>query len=510
MTDPRPAVAVVLAAGQGTRMKSAKAKVLHEIAGRTLLGHVLASLEPLKAERTVVVVGHDREAVSAALPEGVTPVVQEQQNGTGHAVRLALEALDELPKQATVVVLPGDAPLLRGETLRRLIKRHQEQKAAATLLTAVMDDPTGYGRVVRGGATPGTPTSPDALGGVVRAVVEERDADDATKQIREVAVSVYAFAAGPLRGALQRLTTDNAQGEEYLTDVIGLLVGDRELVQAVTTDLPAETAGVNDRVQLASAGRMLNARLVEKAMRAGVTVVDPTTTWIGFDVELEPDVTLLPNTMLAGRTRIASGATVGPDCSLTDTEVGEGAEVRRTTADGAVIGTGATVGPYTYLRPGTRLGAKTKAGAFVEMKAANVGDGAKVPHLTYVGDADIGEGSNIGCATVFVNYDGVQKHRTVVGRHTRIGSDTMLVAPVTIGDGAYTAAGSVIISDVPPGAIGVARAKQRNVEGWVERRRPGSSSAEAARTSKTESAADPSGTDTDVAQETSRMAGESQ
>jgi bifunctional UDP-N-acetylglucosamine pyrophosphorylase/glucosamine-1-phosphate N-acetyltransferase len=478
VTDPRPAAVVVLAAGQGTRMKSAKAKVLHEIAGRTLLGHVLASGEPLGALRTLVVVGHDREAVEASLPSGVEPVVQAQQNGTGHAVRLALETLDELPEHATIMVLPGDAPLLRGETLRRLTRRHQEQKAAATLLTAVLGNPTGYGRVVRAGSS--HPASPDAIGGTVRAVVEERDADEATRQIREVAVSVYAFAAGPLRRALNRLTTDNAQGEEYLTDVIGLLVGERALVQAVTTELPAETAGVNDRVQLAEAGRVLNARLVERAMRAGVTVVDPATTWIGADVVLEPDVTLLPNTALAGRTRIAAGATVGPDCSLTDTEVGEGAVVRRTTAEAAVIGPGATVGPYTYLRPGTRLGSATKAGAFVEMKAANLDDGAKVPHLSYVGDAEIGAGSNIGCGTVFVNYDGITKHRTVVGRHTRVGSDTMLVAPVTVGDGAYTAAGSVITGDVPPGAIGVARAKQRNVEGWVERRRPGSASAKAA------------------------------
>lgn len=487
MTQPRPAVAVVLAAGQGTRMRSAKAKVLHEIAGRSLLGHVLASLGPLHAERTLVVVGHDRETVAATLPAGVEPVVQEQQNGTGHAVRLALESLDaaDLSPTATVVVLPGDAPLLRGETLQRLVRRHQEQKAAATLLTAVMPDPTGYGRVVRTGGG-GAPSSPDALGGVVRAVVEERDADEATKQIREVAVSVYAFAAGPLRRSLARLTTDNAQGEEYLTDVIGLLVGDRALVQAVTTDLPAETSGVNDRVQLAAAGKLLNARLVEAAMRAGVTVVDPDTTWIGADVALEADVTLLPNTALTGRTRIAAGAVVGPECSLADTEVGAGAEVRRTTADSAVIGPGATVGPYTYLRPGTVLGRKSKAGAFVEMKAANLGEGAKVPHLSYVGDAEIGEGSNIGCATVFVNYDGVAKHRTVVGRHSRIGSDTMLVAPVTVGDGAYTAAGSVITSDVPPGAIGVGRAKQRNVEGWVARKRPGSASADAAASAGTD------------------------
>jgi bifunctional UDP-N-acetylglucosamine pyrophosphorylase/glucosamine-1-phosphate N-acetyltransferase len=488
VTDSRPAVAVILAAGQGTRMKSAKAKVLHEIAGRTMLGHVLASVQPLNAHQTLVVVGHDRETVAASLPAGVEPVVQDQQNGTGHAVRLALESLPELPEHATVVVLPGDAPLLRGDTLRRLTRRHQEQKAAATLLTAVMEHPTGYGRVVRGGGS-APATAPDALGGVVRAVIEERDADEATKQIREVAVSVYAFAAGPLRRALSRLTTDNAQGEEYLTDVIALLVNDRSLVQAVTTDLPAETAGVNDRVQLAEAGRVLNSRLVEKAMRAGVTVIDPATTWVGADVELEPDVTLLPNTALVGRTRVAAGATVGPDTTLTDTEVGEGAEVRRTTADSAVIGPGATVGPYTYLRPGTRLGTGSKAGAFVEMKAANLGEGAKVPHLSYVGDAEIGEGSNIGCATVFVNYDGVEKHRTVVGKHVRVGSDTMLVAPVTVGDGAYTAAGSVITADVPPGSIGVARAKQRNVQGWVERRRPGSASAGAAEAARAGSVA---------------------
>ncbi|MDQ1672307.1 MAG: bifunctional UDP-N-acetylglucosamine pyrophosphorylase / glucosamine-phosphate N-acetyltransferase [Frankiaceae bacterium] len=490
MTDHRPALAVVLAAGQGTRMKSAKAKVLHEIAGRSLLGHVLASVAPLAAERTVVVVGHDRETVEATLPAGVTPAVQAEQKGTGHAVRLALESLDasghEIDARATVVVLPGDAPLLRAETLHRLVTRHREQKAAATLLTAVMDDPTGYGRVVRSGAGSHA-TSPDALGGVVRAVVEQRDADEATRQIHEVAVSVYAFAAGSLRDALARLTTDNAQGEEYLTDVIGLLVGAGALVQAVTTDLPAETAGVNDRVQLAAAGKVLNARLVEQAMRDGVTVVDPDTTWLGAAVELAADVTLLPNTDLAGATRIRAGAVVGPDCSLTDTEVGEGAVVRRTTADSAVIGAGATVGPYTYLRPGTRLGARSKAGAFVEMKAANLGDGAKVPHLSYVGDADIGEGSNIGCATVFVNYDGQTKHRTVVGRHTRIGSDTMLVAPVQVGDGAYTAAGSVITDDVPPGAIGVGRARQRNIDGWVERRRPGTVSADAASATRTPS-----------------------
>ncbi len=487
MSDARPWVAIVLAAGEGTRMRSRTPKVLHEIAGRSMLGHVLSALEPLSPQQTAVVVGHGREQVSASLPAGVMAVVQEQQNGTGHAVRVALEALadqasaDGAPDpsgaaaapsaddpQATVVVVPGDAPLLTAGTLTALCSRHREQHAAATLLTAVMDDPTGYGRVVRDG-------------GSVRAVIEQRDADEATLAVREVAVSVYAFAAGALRDALSRLTTDNAQGEEYLTDVIALLVADGAVVQAHASPEPAETMGVNDRVQLATAGGLLNARLVEQAQRSGVTVVDPATTWLGLEVSLEPDVTLLPGTRLVGTTSIARGAIVGPDTTLTDTVVGEDARVRCTTADGADIGPGCEVGPYTYLRPGTRLASNVKAGAFVEMKAATVGAGSKVPHLTYVGDAEIGTGSNIGCATVFVNYDGVTKSRTTVGDHVKIGSDTMLVAPVTVGDGAYTAAGSVITDDVPSGAIGVARARQRNVEGWVERRRAGTASAEAAR-----------------------------
>ncbi len=474
MTDARPWVAIVLAAGEGTRMRSQTPKVLHEIAGRSMLGHVLAALEPLSPERTAVVVGHGREHVTTSLPTGVTAVVQEQQNGTGHAVRVALEAVADPSgaapddPQAMVVVVPGDAPLLTPGTLTALCSRHREQHAAATLLTATLDDATGYGRVVRDG-------------GSVRAVVEQRDADEATLAIHEVAVSVYAFAAGALRDALGRLTTDNAQGEEYLTDVVALLVADGAVVQAHSSPAPAETMGVNDRVQLAAAGRLLNARLVEQAQRSGVTVVDPATTWLGLDVTLEPDVTLLPGTRLVGATSIGRGATIGPDSTLTDTTVGEGARVRCTTADGADIGPGCEVGPYTYLRPGTRLAANVKAGAFVEMKAATIGAGSKVPHLTYVGDAEIGTGSNIGCATVFVNYDGVTKSRTTVGDHVKIGSDTMLVAPVTVGDGAYTAAGSVITDDVPPGAIGVARARQRNVEGWVERRRAGTASANAAR-----------------------------
>jgi bifunctional UDP-N-acetylglucosamine pyrophosphorylase / glucosamine-1-phosphate N-acetyltransferase len=461
VTDARPAAVVVLAAGEGTRMKShATPKVLHPLAGRTMLGHVVAAARALEPEHLVVVVGHAREQVAAHLAEideRATAVVQEQQNGTGHAVRVALEGLEDL--SGTVVVVPGDAPLLTAHTLRRLVAEHAERQAATTLLTARMPDPSGYGRVVR-----------DDTGGV-RAVVEHKDADEATRRIDEVAVSVYAFDAARLRQALGELSTDNAQGEEYLTDVVGLHVDAGLPVAAHTADDGAETMGVNDRVQLSEARRHLNDRLVRAAMLAGVTVVDPQTTWLDAQVELEPDVTIRPGTQLHGRTVVRAGAVVGPDTTLTDTEVGGGATVVRTHAEGASIGEGASVGPFTYLRPGTVLGRGAKAGAYVEIKASEVGDGSKVPHLSYVGDATIGAGSNIGAATVFVNYDGQRKHRTEVGDGVRVGSDTMLVAPVTIGDGAYTAAGSVITQDVPPGALGVGRARQRNIEGWVARAR---------------------------------------
>ncbi|MCY7366126.1 MAG: bifunctional UDP-N-acetylglucosamine diphosphorylase/glucosamine-1-phosphate N-acetyltransferase GlmU [Frankiaceae bacterium] len=461
MTDPRPAAVVVLAAGEGTRMKSATTpKVLHPLCGRTMLGHVVAAARGLDPEHLVVVVGHAREQVTAHLAEvdpAARAVVQEQQNGTGHAVRVALEALPDLT--GTVVVVPGDAPLLTAATLAELVRVHELAGAATTLLTARLPDPTGYGRVVRNG-------------GSVSAVVEHKDADDATRAIDEVATSVYAFDAAALMTSLQSLTTDNAQGEEYLTDVVGLHKAAGRTVTAHIAVVPEETMGVNDRVQLSEARRLLRDRVVADHQRAGVTVVDPLTTWIDVDVTLAPDVTVHPGCQLHGRTTVAAGAVVGPDTTLTDTEVGEHAVVLKSHCTGVVVGAGADVGPYTYLRPGTRLGARSKAGAFVEIKASEVGEGSKVPHLSYVGDATIGAGSNVGAATVFVNYDGRDKHRTTVGDGVRIGSDTMLVAPVEIGDGAYTAAGSVITKDVPAGALGVGRAQQRNIEGWVSRRRP--------------------------------------
>ncbi|MCA1713340.1 MAG: bifunctional UDP-N-acetylglucosamine diphosphorylase/glucosamine-1-phosphate N-acetyltransferase GlmU, partial [Actinobacteria bacterium] len=401
MPDARPAAVVVLAAGEGTRMRSATAKVLHSLGGRSMLGHVVAAARALDPEHLIVVVGHAREQVTAALAEldrAAVAVVQDEQNGTGHAVRIALAGLDHL--EGTVVVVPGDAPLVTADTLQRLVAQHVAAGVGTTMLTARYPDPTGYGRVVRGGA------------GVDR-VVEHKDADDAVRQIDEIATGHYAFSAGSLREALANLSTDNAQGEEYLPDVVRLHREAGLEVGAVVAPDWNETVGVNDRVQLAHAARVLRDRINERHMRAGVAILDPATTWIDVDVQLEPDSTVLQNTQLKGTSVVRRHAVVGPDTTLTGTEVGEGATVLRTTADGAVIGARATVGPYTYLRPGTRLGEDSKAGAYVEIKASEIGDGSKVPHLSYVGDATIGERSNIGAATVVVNYDGVNKHRTV-------------------------------------------------------------------------------------------------
>ncbi len=482
MTQSRPAAVIVLAAGEGTRMKSRTAKVLHMFLGRTLLGHVLAATEPLEAAATVVVIGHQRDAVrehlAATAPEARS-VVQEQQNGTGHAVRIVLEAVGDLA--GTVVVVCGDTPLLRPATLLALVAQHQDGGSAATVVTARVDDPTGYGRVLR---------SPD---GGVRSIVEHRDADGATLEIGEINSGIYAFDADALRSALGQVSTDNSQGEEYLTDVIGVLVGAGRRVDAMVVLDNREVMGVNDRVQLAEARSVMRARINEQWMRSGVSIVDPTTTVIGVAVQLEADAVIHPWTLLEGRTTVAAGAEVGPGSQIIDTTIGRGAVVRFTTSDRAVIGPGSAVGPYTYLRPGTELGRGARAGAFVELKNSRVGDGSKVPHLSYVGDAQIGEGSNIGAATVVVNYDGVAKHPTVIGDHVRIGSDTMLVAPVTVGDGAYTAAGSVITDDVPAGAMGVGRARQRTIVDWVLRKRRGTASAKAAERAQLAAKAEPTG-----------------
>jgi bifunctional UDP-N-acetylglucosamine pyrophosphorylase / glucosamine-1-phosphate N-acetyltransferase len=460
VSEPRPVAVMVLAAGEGTRMKSRIPKVLHQLCGRSMLGHVLATVGELDPRRTVIVAGHGREEVSAEaaryVPD-VDVVVQDRQAGTGHAVRMVIEALGIMP--GIVVVTYGDMPLLRAETLAALVREHAAAQNAVTVLTVQASDPAGYGRIIRDDR------------GALAEIVEEADATPAQRSINEINSGCYAFDGTLLADAVKRVATSNAQGQEYLTDVVAILRGDGHLAGTVLAADPAEVQGVNDRVQLAQVRRALNDRLLEGWMRAGVTVMDPVSTWIDVDVTLEQDAEILPGTHLEGRTVIGPGAQIGPHCRLRDTSVGPNAVVSFTVAVQAEIGPEATVGPYAYLRPGTRIGSRAHIGCHVELKNSVVGDGAKVPHLTYVGDADIGERANIGAATIFANYDGVAKHRTTVGAHVFTGSDTVLVAPVSLGDGSYTAAGSVITEDVPPGALAIARGRQHNSEGWVERRR---------------------------------------
>jgi bifunctional UDP-N-acetylglucosamine pyrophosphorylase/glucosamine-1-phosphate N-acetyltransferase len=452
-------------------MKSATPKVLHEICGRSLVGHVLAAAGELEPENLVVVVGHARERVTehlAAVAPDVRTAVQAEQKGTGHAVRMGLEELGG-GVDGTVVVVCGDTPLLTADTLRRLARTHSDDGNAVTVLTAEVPDATGYGRIIRDEAT-----------GAVTAIVEHKDATEAQRVIREINSGVFAFDGRLLAEALGKVRTDNSQGEEYLTDVLGILREAGHRVGACVAGDHREIAGINNRVQLAEARRILNDRLLTEAMLAGVTVVDPATTWVDVTVSFEQDVVVHPGTQLQGSTHLGEGCEVGPNSRLKDTRVGAGARVDNTVSEKAVVGPEASVGPYAYLRPGTRLGRKGKIGTYVETKNASIGEGTKVPHLSYVGDATIGDHTNIGAASVFVNYDGQDKHHTTVGSHCRTGSDNMFVAPVTIGDGAYTAAGSVITKDVPPGSLAVARGQQRNIEGWVARKRPGSAAAKAA------------------------------
>jgi len=476
--DPSLAV-VILAAGQGTRMRSAVPKVLHRIAGRPLVGHVLDTARDLAPSHVLVVVRHERDAVAEAVlgvSDEVVVVDQDEIAGTGRAVEVALAQLPGF--DGDVLVLSGDVPLLDAETLGALVHAHRSAASAATLLSAVLEDPTGYGRVLRG------------ADGTVDRIVEQKDATDDEAAVREINAGVYVFRAAALRTQLARVGTDNAQGEKYLTDVIGLLRADAEAVAASVVADASVTLGVNDRAQLAEAGRLLNARTVRRWQLAGVTVQDPATTWIDVTATLAPDVTILPNTHILRATAVESGAVIGPDTTLEDCEIGADAVVRRTDATLAVIGAGATVGPFAYLRPGTRLAAGGKIGTFVETKNSTIGEGSKVPHLSYIGDTTIGRGVNLGAGAITANYDDVAKHRTEIGDEVHSGSHNVFVAPVRIGDGAKTGAGAVIRKDVPAGALALSVTPQRNVEGWVENHRPGTAAAEAAARARSAQEAD--------------------
>jgi bifunctional UDP-N-acetylglucosamine pyrophosphorylase/glucosamine-1-phosphate N-acetyltransferase len=455
--DTAPTV-LVMAAGEGTRMRSALPKVMHPLCGRPLVAWPVHAARDAGAGRVAVITspGHD---LAQVLPEGTEVVIQPKADGTGGAIRSALEVIRN---SETVVVLSGDSPLVGSSVIERLLATHSESGAAATVMTAVMDDPGSYGRIVR-----------DERGDIARIVEAKESAGDATPEelaITEVNTGTYVFQAGPLAENLGRITNDNAQGEYYLGDVLPLL---RETGLRVAAHLEAEPGvnlGVNTRADLALVGRFAREAINERHMLAGVTITDPDSTWIDADVEIAADTTIEPGSYLRGATRVAAGAVVGPHATLTDTTVGEGAGVVHSYLVECDVDAGCTVGPFAYLRPGATLRQGVKVGAFVEVKNSEIGPQTKVPHLSYVGDADIGAGSNLGAGTITANNDGFRKHRTRIGDRVRIAVDTMLVAPVTVGDDAYTGAGAVIREDVPPGALGVSGAQQRNIEDYAERK----------------------------------------
>jgi bifunctional UDP-N-acetylglucosamine pyrophosphorylase/glucosamine-1-phosphate N-acetyltransferase len=442
--------AVVLAAGQGTRMRSSLPKVVHPIAGRPMVNWVLDALGRAGVGRTVVVIGHGAEAVRDALPPGAAVAVQERQLGTGHAAQVGLAALDA--GCGTVVVACGDTPLLPAELIARMLSEHAAEPRAATMLTARLDDAGAYGRVVRG---------PD---GDVARVVEARDASPDEIAIGEYNAGLYVFDRAALEVALAGLGTANAQGELYLTDALERLEG---RVAAVVADDPEAAAGVNDRVDLAACEAAIQRRLREELMRAGVTMPDPAAVYLDAEVAVGQDTTLWPGTHLRGATRIGAGCTIGPDVVVADSVIGDGCTVASAHIVGSELADGAGAGPFAYLRPGSRLARGARAGTYVELKNTTLGERAKVPHLSYVGDATVGEGTNIGAGNITANYDGFRKHHTRIGARVRTGSDCVFVAPVTIGDDAMTGAGSIITDDVPDGALGIARARQSVIEGFT-------------------------------------------
>ncbi len=448
---------LIMAAGEGTRMRSSVPKVLHPVCGRPMIAWPVVAAREAGAGRIAVIVSPDRD-ISAALPDGAETVVQPEPDGTGGAVRAALGVIDGA---GTVVVLSGDHPLISGEIVSGLIEAHRDSGAAATVMTTELDDPGSYGRIVR-----------DATGEVER-IVEAKHPGDATPEelaIGEVNTGTYAFAAEALADALGRITNDNAQGEYYLGDVLPALREAGHRVAAHRAPDPGVNLGVNTRADLARATVEARRRILERHMLAGVTVADPAATWIDADVAIAADATLEPGCNLRGATEIGAGAVIGPLTTLVDTRIGERATVLHSYLVECDVLDGCTVGPFSYIRPGTTLREDAKAGAFVEIKNSDVGAGSKVPHLSYVGDAEIGEDTNLGAGTITANYDGFRKNRTVIGDHCRLGVDTALVAPVNVGDSAYTGAGSVITEDVPAGALGITRATQENVEGFAERK----------------------------------------
>ena len=450
-------VAVILAAGKGTRMKSALPKVLHAVGGQSMLRHVMTAAEQAGAKRTIVVVGFGGDQVQAEIGAAAEYVLQAEQLGTGHAMMQAQPALAGYT--GTVLLLCGDTPLLTGNTLQKLVAAHQQSDAAATVLTAIPADATGYGRILRDKS------------GQVLGIVEQKDATTEQKQIGEINTGIYCFEAASLFAALAGLTCNNAQQEYYLTDVLAILAQAGQRVGAVEVADFQETLGINSRLQLAEAEKILRQRKLLELMDSGVTVMDPASTFVDASVAIGEDTVLYPFTWLEGETTIGRNCRIGPNSRIADSQLGDAVTLHFSYAHECKIADGVTVGPYVHLRPDAELAAGVKVGNFVEVKNSRVGVGSKLPHLSYIGDADIGSGVNIGCGTITVNYDGKKKHRTVVGDTAFVGCNSNLVAPVSVGAGSYIAAGSTITKDVPDGALGVGRARQSNIAGWVEKKK---------------------------------------
>lgn len=445
---------LVLAAGKGTRMKSKYPKVIHEVCGMPMLGHVLRAAEEVITGRPWVVVGFGADQVQQTIGDGPEYILQEQQLGTGHAVLITKERL-EASKEENLLVLYGDTPLITGHTLREMVRVHRESTAAATVLTAMIDEPYGYGRILR-----------DA-DGQVESIVEEKDATPEQRGIREINTGIYCFSINALLNALPRLEPQNAQGEYYLTDVITLLRQDGEMLSTLTLNNSEEVLGPNDRVVLAMVEGIMRRRILEGWMREGVTIVDPSSTYVDARAVIGSDTCLLPGVVIEGTTRIGDDCRIGPSSHLTNAQVGHGTHIFRSVLEDSKVGNMVNVGPYAYLRPGTMVEDHAKIGDFVEIKNSKVGFGSKVPHLSYIGDCTIGKETNIGAGTITCNYDGKHKHPTIIGDAVFVGSNSNLVAPVTIGDGATIGAGSTITKNIPSGALAVERSTQVIKEGWV-------------------------------------------
>ncbi|MFS0562821.1 bifunctional UDP-N-acetylglucosamine diphosphorylase/glucosamine-1-phosphate N-acetyltransferase GlmU [Terribacillus sp. 179-K 1B1 HS] len=446
--------AVILAAGKGTRMKSKLYKVLHPVMGKPMVQHVTDQLNSLQLDKLITIVGHGAEDVKAQLGDASEYALQEEQLGTGHAVLQAETFLKD--KEGVTVVLSGDTPLITGDTIQALLDHHEQQGASATVLTAKALDPAGYGRVIRSDA------------GEVLRIVEHKDANAEELLVDEINTGTYCFDNKLLFQALHNVSNDNAQGEYYLPDVLELLKKDNKLVTAYQTSDFDETMGVNDRVALSQAERIMKRRINEHHMRNGVTIIDPDSTYISTDAVIEPDVTILPNSMILGKTEIKEDAVIGPNSEVKDVTIGSRSVVKQSVAHDSEIGNDVNVGPFAHIRPQAQLGDKVKIGNFVEVKKAVIADGSKVSHLSYIGDAEVGKDVNIGCGTITVNYDGKNKHLTKIEDNAFIGCNTNLIAPVTVGKGALVAAGSTITKDVPADALSIARARQENKDSYFK------------------------------------------